>query len=133
VQHDDLHDGNVFGGDCGHRFFDCGDASVSHPFLSLLVSLRMAARALGVATGTRCRSGSGMPTSNRGRGTGARPGCASSACSPCASARPRALPWRRILLGIHPAERVEWNQYVAGWMAEYLEPGPLARVAGAPR
>ena len=51
LQHDDLHDANVFVGDGRHRFFDWGDASVAHPFLSLLVPLRVAARALGVAPG----------------------------------------------------------------------------------
>ena len=48
----------------------------------------------------------------------------------------RALTWRRILLGVHPAERAEWDPYVAGWMAEYLEPGslpaPAAAAAGRP-
>lgn len=35
VQHDDLHDGNVFAR--GGRVFDWGDACVAHPFTSLLV------------------------------------------------------------------------------------------------
>jgi hypothetical protein len=43
----------------------------------------------------------------------------------------RALTWRRILLGIHRAERGEWDPYVAGWMAEYLEPGSLDQPAPA--
>ncbi|MGI5524549.1 aminoglycoside phosphotransferase family protein [Micromonospora sp. CA-259024] len=40
VQHDDLHDGNVFAGEDGYRYFDWGDASVAHPFGTLLVTLR---------------------------------------------------------------------------------------------
>ena len=41
VQHDDLHDDNVFpDGPTGYRFFDWGDASVGHPFGTLLVTLR---------------------------------------------------------------------------------------------
>ncbi|MGK5678375.1 phosphotransferase family protein [Actinoplanes sp. URMC 104] len=36
LQHDDLHDDNVFP---GNRFFDWGDASVGHPFGCLLVAL----------------------------------------------------------------------------------------------
>ncbi|MBB5478174.1 phosphotransferase [Micromonospora parathelypteridis] len=40
VQHDDLHDGNVFAGPEGCRYFDWGDASVAHPFGTLLVTLR---------------------------------------------------------------------------------------------
>jgi hypothetical protein len=44
VNHDDLHDNNVFvpaqaGGHC--RVFDWGDASVAHPFAVLLVALRV--------------------------------------------------------------------------------------------
>ena len=40
VQHDDLHDGNVFAGPAGYRIFDWGDAVASHPFCSLVVGLR---------------------------------------------------------------------------------------------
>jgi Phosphotransferase enzyme family len=46
VQHDDLHDNNVFvpGRPGGHyRVFDWGDASVAHPFAVLLVALRVVA------------------------------------------------------------------------------------------
>lgn len=43
VQHDDLHDGNVFLAGDGYRFFDWGDAAVAHPFCSLRVALRVAA------------------------------------------------------------------------------------------
>jgi hypothetical protein len=44
VNHDDLHDNNVFvsGQPGGHyRVFDWGDASVAHPFAVLLVALRV--------------------------------------------------------------------------------------------
>jgi hypothetical protein len=40
VQHDDLHDNNVF---ASQLFFDWGDATLAHPFSSLLVALRSAA------------------------------------------------------------------------------------------
>ena len=36
LQHDDLHDDNVFP---GNRFFDWGDSAVAHPFSCLLVAL----------------------------------------------------------------------------------------------
>jgi hypothetical protein len=39
IQHDDLHDGNVFLASDGHRLFDWGDAAVSHPFGSMIVAL----------------------------------------------------------------------------------------------
>ncbi|MEO3929766.1 phosphotransferase [Micromonosporaceae bacterium B7E4] len=47
IQHDDLHDGNVFVGAAGMRFFDWGDACLAHPFGSLLVALNVAADQLG--------------------------------------------------------------------------------------
>jgi hypothetical protein len=39
VQHDDLHDGNVLVRDGQAVIFDWGDASISHPFFTLRVSL----------------------------------------------------------------------------------------------
>ena len=35
LQHDDLHDGNVFVRDGRYLFIDWGDSSVSHPFVTL--------------------------------------------------------------------------------------------------
>jgi hypothetical protein len=43
VQHDDLHDGNVFVRDLHYLVFDWGDSCVSHPFHSLVVTLRATA------------------------------------------------------------------------------------------
>lgn len=43
VQHDDLHDGNVLVNGEQRVIFDWGDASVSHPFLTLMIVLRVAA------------------------------------------------------------------------------------------
>jgi aminoglycoside phosphotransferase (APT) family kinase protein len=39
LQHDDLHDGNVFVRDGRHLILDWGDAVVSHPFFTLSVTL----------------------------------------------------------------------------------------------
>ena len=43
LQHDDFHDGNVFVDCAGYRFFDWGDCCVSHPFHTLVVTLRSTA------------------------------------------------------------------------------------------
>jgi hypothetical protein len=132
LQHDDLHDNNVFAGPAGLRFFDWGDATVSHPFLSLLVPLRAAARALDVPSGDpvlfRLRDAYLEPWSAYGTAAELR-----DLCGVALRIGPpgRALTWRRILLGIHPAERAEWADSVPGWMAEYLEPGSLAPAATA--
>jgi hypothetical protein len=39
IQHDDLHDGQVFVRDGRYVFFDWGDSCVSHPFFSMAVTL----------------------------------------------------------------------------------------------
>ena len=41
VQHDDLHDSNVFARDGRLVFLDWGDTTIAHPFSSLLVALRV--------------------------------------------------------------------------------------------
>jgi hypothetical protein len=43
IQHDDLHDGNVFVRDGEYLLFDWGDSCISHPFHTLVVSLRATA------------------------------------------------------------------------------------------
>lgn len=48
LQHDDLHDGNVFLRDGQYLVFDWGDACVSHPFHTLVVTLRAVAYKLGL-------------------------------------------------------------------------------------
>ena len=40
IQHDDLHDGQIFVRDGRYLFFDWGDACVSHPFFSMSVALQ---------------------------------------------------------------------------------------------
>jgi aminoglycoside phosphotransferase (APT) family kinase protein len=40
VQHDDLHGGNVYAQDGRPRVLDWGDASIAHPFFSLVVTFR---------------------------------------------------------------------------------------------
>lgn len=49
VNHDDLHQNNVLVRDGRMVIFDWGDACVSHPFLTLAVTLRFAARKTGRA------------------------------------------------------------------------------------
>lgn len=132
IQHDDLHDGNVFVVGNGHRFFDWGDASVSHPFLSLLVALRMATSAMDLPQGhpvlLRLRDAYLQPWRSY-----AEAGVLRELCDVALQVAPlqRALTWHRILRGVHAGERAEWQASVPGWVAESLEPGPLAGVPGA--
>lgn len=48
LQHDDLHDGNTFVRHRAYVFFDWGDACVSHPFHTLVVTLRALGYRLGL-------------------------------------------------------------------------------------
>jgi hypothetical protein len=48
IQHDDLHDGQVFVRNGGYLFFDWGDACVSHPFFTLVVTFAVLAYKLGL-------------------------------------------------------------------------------------
>ncbi len=52
VQHDDLHDGQIFVRDGHYRVLDWGDSCVSHPFHSLTVTLRAGAWKLGLPPGS---------------------------------------------------------------------------------
>jgi hypothetical protein len=132
LQHDDLHDANVFVVGNRHRFFDWGDASVSHPFLSLTVPLRMATRALDLPPGhpvlLRLRDAYLQPWRSHAEMPVL---CALVDLALQVTPLQRALTWHRILLGIHPDERAEWQASVPGWAAETAEPGPLAGVPGA--
>jgi Phosphotransferase enzyme family len=51
IQHDDLHDGQVFFRDGRYVFFDWGDSCISYPFHSLTVNLRAAAAKLDLEPG----------------------------------------------------------------------------------
>jgi phosphotransferase family enzyme len=51
IQHDDLHDGQVFVLDGRYVYFDWGDACLSHPFHTLTVTLRAAAARLDLEPG----------------------------------------------------------------------------------
>jgi hypothetical protein len=131
VQHDDLHDANVFVVGNGHRFFDWGDASVAHPFLSLLVPLRVARSALDLPQGhpvmARLRDAYLQPWRPFAEAPVLR-GLADLALQ--VTPLQRALTWHRVLAGVHPAERADWQSSVPGWAAETAEPGPLAGVPG---
>ena len=51
IQHDDLHMANVYAADEQLRLLDWGDASISHPFASLVVTFRFLEQENGIAAG----------------------------------------------------------------------------------
>jgi hypothetical protein len=51
LQHDDLHDGQVYLRDGRYRFLDWGDSCVSHPFHTMVVTIRVFAYKQGLEPG----------------------------------------------------------------------------------
>ncbi|MDQ1642127.1 MAG: hypothetical protein QOJ90_1478 [Actinomycetota bacterium] len=122
LQHDDLHDGNVFvpaDGSPYYRVFDWGDSSVGHPFASLLVALRVVAHLHGLAPGSaelvRLRDAYLEAwTGEHDRRSLER--AAALACR--VGVVGRADTYRRALLTADATERDAWDEGVYGWLLE---------------
>ncbi|WP_036373409.1 aminoglycoside phosphotransferase family protein [Micromonospora sp. ATCC 39149] len=123
VQHDDLHDGNVFAAD--HRFFDWGDASVAHPFGTLLVTLNSVAHSFELPDGDpvllRLRDAYLEPWTDRYDRADLREVAGLAVTVAKVS---RALSWRRALCTPDPT-RAEYAAAVPGWLGELFEPDRL--------
>ena len=102
----------------GDRFFDWGDASVAHPFATLLVTLRSFAYTLDAKTDDpvvrRVRDAYLEPW-----GLG-RDGPALVELATWTGIPGRALSWRRALVGAGPADIEAHGDTVAGWLTELL-------------
>ena len=77
IQHDDLHDGQVFVRDGRYLFMDWGDACVSHPFFTMSVTLEgVLGWGLDAIEGSRDIAPSQTPTCGRSSVTPGPPRCA---------------------------------------------------------
>ncbi|MFG2101355.1 aminoglycoside phosphotransferase family protein [Micromonospora echinaurantiaca] len=125
IQHDDLHDGNVFAAGDGYRFFDWGDASVAHPFGTLLVTLNSVGHAFELAPGdpalVRLRDAYLEAWTDRYDRATLREAAGLAIGVTTVS---RALSWRRALDTADPATRARYAAAVPGWLGELLEPDP---------
>jgi hypothetical protein len=122
LQHDDIHDGNVFVTG-GYHFFDWGDAYIGHPFALLLVSLRSAAHRFTLEHGgpelLRLRDAYLEPwTRFAPRDQLVREVTLALHVAKVA----RALSWQRALLDADEEAIREWGDAVPGWLGELLEP-----------
>jgi hypothetical protein len=116
IQHDDLHDANIF---TSGRIFDWGDASLAHPFGTLLVTLRVAAR-LGQEV-DRLRDAYLEPwTDLAPRAQLLREARVAQQVAKVG----RALSWQRALAGASEAEVAQWEDPVSGWLEELLADSP---------
>lgn len=125
IQHDDLHDGNVFVAADGYRFFDWGDASVAHPFGTLLVTLRSVAYARELAADDpallRLRDAYLEAWTDRYDRAALRE---AAGLAMRVSTVSRALSWQRALVTPDPA-RAEYAEAVPGWLGELFAPLPV--------
>jgi len=123
LNHDDFHDGNVFLRNGHYVFFDWGDASVAHPFASLLVTLNSIAYFRQLAAGSaellRMRDAYLEPWT----GEYDRADLVEAARLAMRLAKVgRALSWRRALIGGTAEEIAPWRDGVPGWLTELFEP-----------
>jgi hypothetical protein len=123
LDHADLHDGHVFVAGERHAYYDWGDASVGHPFASLLVALRIAAERFGLAPGSaelaRLRDAYLEPWTDLADPARLR------AAVPVAlriAAVGRALSWLRVYEDAGAQVQQEHGQIAARWLARLLEP-----------
>jgi hypothetical protein len=122
LQHDDLHDANVF---TDGRVFDWGDASVGHPFGVLLVTLRVAADQFKVPDDdplvVRLLDAYLEPWSDLAdrRALLAQVGAAVQLAKVG-----RSLSWQRALAGADEAAWSDWGEGVTGWLDELRHPVP---------
>jgi Phosphotransferase enzyme family len=123
LQHDDFHDGNIFvgagTGRSAYAFLDWGDASIAHPFATLLVTIRSATHGLGGTSAdvlaAQLRDAYLEPwTSTHDRADLRR---AVRAATQLAKVG-RALAWQRALAETDPSGRAEYADSVPGWLCE---------------
>jgi hypothetical protein len=129
LQHDDLHDNNVFAPEAPGgpmRVFDWGDAVVGQPFGTLLVTLRVVAHWTGLPNGApellRLRDAYLEPwTDGWDRAT------LDEACRLALRVGGvlRSDCYRRALLEATPAGRAEYGDGVPQWLLEGGQPTPL--------
>jgi Phosphotransferase enzyme family len=123
VQHDDLHDGNVFGPVGALRIIDWGDASLAHPFGTLLVTLRALASQLGYTPDDPRldpvrdaylevwrTGGESMRELHRELDLAVRTGCLA-----------RAAAWRRALGSPEAGRELDFADAVAHWMVRLAQ------------
>lgn len=111
LHHGDLHDGNLFVTARGYCIFDWGDAGVTHPFFSMLVSL----------------NDESIAPADREQMIAAylEPWSAKLSLETCRRALPlalelgpvlRAIEWHGVLVGATDADRVQWLPHAWIWL-----------------
>ena len=123
IQNDDFSDGSVFVRDGAYRFLDWGDACVSHPFMTLTVTLRVIAYRFSLASAAselaRVRDAYLEPwTAFEPRTTLVRLAETARRFGQVC----RALLWHRILAEFEPAEREAERETLVWSLRLFLDP-----------
>jgi aminoglycoside phosphotransferase (APT) family kinase protein len=125
IQHDDLHDGNVFVRDGRYLVFDWGDSCVSHPFNSLVVTMRALAHKLELPPGgpdvLRLRDAYLEPFSRYGSPTELAEAADLAHYVGTAS---RSMNWSRFLRAYGPERHLDEDSVPYG-LKRLLDIGPL--------
>jgi hypothetical protein len=126
LQHDDFHDGNIFVRDGRYLFFDWGDSCVSHPFHSLVVTMRALAHRLQLPPGgpdlLRLRSAYLEPFAMYGSRNEL---VAAADLALVTGNAGRALAWHRFLSVREPEFRANDDETVPYGLKRLLKGGPI--------
>lgn len=118
LQHDDLHDGNVF---AGGQTFDWGDAAVAHPFGVLLVTLRVFAHRYRLDPDHPVLAQLRDAYLESWRSVASEQRLAADVVDAIHVAKVgRALSWHRALSGADAQAQTEWGDAVSGWLLETI-------------
>lgn len=118
LQHDDLHDGNVFVTAGGRfAFLDWGDAFVGHPFGSLAMAQRVGRMRFGAAALPRLRDAYLEPWTDR---YDQRTLLAAADLALRVVHIGRMFTWQRALLGLTPAQYGRWSDGIREWFQTLL-------------
>jgi len=121
LDHGDLHAANVLRHGEEYRFFDWGDASLSHPFASLLPVYEMLGLSADCRQGSRDAArlrdaylepwGGVVPAASRGEVVATAVWLAHAA---------RALGWHHVLQSVDAVARWRWRPLIARWLRLWL-------------
>jgi hypothetical protein len=117
LEHGDLHGANILVGRSGTWIFDWADASVSHPFVTLLVTCSTVVGELDAPAGRRTCArlvDAYLEPFTRLAPIAALRGLVSSAA--WVGHVSRALDWEHMLAGANAAGRAEWESRLPAWL-----------------